>query len=362
MVKDRATALLLACVCAACGSSSGEQANPRGEPVAWAVALEDDQAGGGFSDVILQSTDGGRTWERAATFEGQRSLLAVQFFDRDVGWVVGGHAVLRTTDGGHRWDRRNLTDANLGILNLWFSNPRDGILVGARYEPGTPTVQGIRPAILRTRDGGETWQSADLSPGGIGIELRDACVATNGVGLAIGSGVYGGGMVLVSHDGGSTWSDVTARLPVVESVACAADDLWALGGGIGQTRVLRSADGGETWQDLSARLPIGAGIQAAAFLDANHGWLIGAPRDRGTVVLRTLDAGTTWVEQVLSSEIVTGMRAISFSSVARGVVVGSELSLDLAPLIFATADGGTSWTRGAIPHGVRVLLDVSTVP
>ncbi|MEW5884841.1 MAG: YCF48-related protein [Armatimonadota bacterium] len=331
--------------------------------LAWAIAQDTRDAGAVVRELVIHSSDGGLTWETEAVFENQPSLQAIQFIDRDLGWVVGGRALLRSTDGGRTWtdELDSLPLNNVGFGDVAFRGRERGIVVGSEFDPDDP-VSGERfPAVLYTGDGGTTWQLADV-PRQVGVELDDACLGESGLGLAVGTGAFGGTLALLTRDGGVTWSDITASVPLAAVVACPGEDLWALGGGVGPS-VLRSSTGGETWEDLSSRVPIEAGVQGVAFADSDNGWLLGASRrGSGVVIVRTRDAGQTWSRQPVPGEARTDLWAVAFASVNDGVIVGSELSIDSPPLILATTNGGESWDIATIPDGIFALLDVSMVP
>jgi hypothetical protein len=64
----------------------------------------------GADGLILQTTDGGDTWDEQ-NFPTTDALLAVRFYDADTGYAVGGTLaitglVLKTTDGGASWHKQ----------------------------------------------------------------------------------------------------------------------------------------------------------------------------------------------------------------------------------------------------------------
>ena len=68
--------------------------------------------------------------------------------------------------------------------------------------------------------------------------------------------------ILVTTDGGSSWSDITSGLPVgssnITSIAVKNDDpntVWVSMGNYNSNCVFESTDGGATWTDISAGLP-----------------------------------------------------------------------------------------------------------
>lgn len=129
----------------------------------------------GERGIVLLSDDSGQSW-RQARVPVSVSLTAVQFVDAERGWAVGHLGViLHSTDGGETWvkqldgvaaahlalvsaqqgnDAKRLKDAEWLVadgpdkpfLDLYFSDRRNGYVVGA---------YGL---ILRTADGGDSWQ------------------------------------------------------------------------------------------------------------------------------------------------------------------------------------------------------------
>jgi photosystem II stability/assembly factor-like uncharacterized protein len=127
----------------------------------WFTSATDGWAAGGNledneEDVLLRTTDGGRTWERRPTGAAEY-LRAVQFVDRDHGWVVGmtvdtvdpsgppgPSKILATSDGGATWVVQ-LT-APRSFYDVLFVDALHGWAVGDRA------------AIYATTDGGRTWR------------------------------------------------------------------------------------------------------------------------------------------------------------------------------------------------------------
>ncbi|MBT8143142.1 MAG: hypothetical protein KJO55_00475 [Gammaproteobacteria bacterium] len=107
----------------------------------------------GEKGIVLISDDAGLSWRQPQT--GTRiTLTGVHFSDRDNGWVVGHDSlILRTTDGGATWQEvYSDPDDQRPLFDVWFADSETGIAVGA---------YGL---MLLTGDGGETWELTELIP------------------------------------------------------------------------------------------------------------------------------------------------------------------------------------------------------
>ncbi len=112
----------------------------------------------GQRGVILYSDDG-ENWKQADV-PVSSDLTALSFPSEKQGWAVGHEGVvLHTADGGATWalqlDGLKIAESlpefvtdgiDKALLDVWFENEKNGFIVGAF---------GL---ILRTEDGGETWQ------------------------------------------------------------------------------------------------------------------------------------------------------------------------------------------------------------
>lgn len=96
---------------------------------------------------LLVSDDAGRSWVQRLV-PTRATLTSVFFINERLGWAAGHDAVvLRTTDGGESWQQVYEDQAGeRPILDIWFRDERFGCAVGA---------YGL---FLVTTDGGTTWQ------------------------------------------------------------------------------------------------------------------------------------------------------------------------------------------------------------
>ncbi len=107
-----------------------------------------------------KTTDGGNSWERLYSgYPRGQILTSVFFIDENNGWCVGldenpnGSAVLKTSDGGVTWQR---SDFYLDLFSVFFIDQYIGWMIG---ENG---------AIYKSTNGGLNWVS---QPSGINNTL-----------------------------------------------------------------------------------------------------------------------------------------------------------------------------------------------
>jgi photosystem II stability/assembly factor-like uncharacterized protein len=133
----------------------------------------------GHHGSVRRTTDGGRTWEKSEVSGdlGSSVLSAIEFVGADKGWIVGEEGtLLESVDGGRSWVlREKIAQADLNDVE--FVNSASGWIVG--YDSST----GVS-SILRTQDGGATWEEELAIEG---EALRALAFQDEGRGFAVGS-------------------------------------------------------------------------------------------------------------------------------------------------------------------------------
>jgi photosystem II stability/assembly factor-like uncharacterized protein len=215
-------------------------------------------AGGAY--VLRRSDDDGGTW-RDMTYTGELLLpmfMTVHFRDETNGWMGGLGAIYYTTDG------TSFTEVQ--IPGEWW---------------GPIPLSTVR--MLRS------------------YSLQDALAVGESSSISGTSSV----LILVTGDGGLTWTEVDNAIAVTINGLEAVDDehTWMVGAKgydldgddwpdrYDQGTIFFSDDRGLTWTENMAGLPYGP--MAVDFLDAGSGWIIGT--DGATpVILVTEDGGDGW--------------------------------------------------------------------
>jgi photosystem II stability/assembly factor-like uncharacterized protein len=176
-----------------------------------------------------------------------------------VGIELGG--VVRSTDGGETWqDQRPGAQADCHSLAAHHGDP------GLLYEAGGG-------GFAQSRDFGDSWESAHEGMGlryawGLAADAEDPTLvyasAASGPGRAHGEGFSDAAIYRRVADG--RWEAVLEGLAAFPYALCSDPEApGRLYAGLGDGTILRSADAGERWQEV-ARVP--AGLQALAAASA----------------------------------------------------------------------------------------------
>ncbi len=306
-------------------------------------------SGGG----VYRSTDGGRSWR--LTGQGLSDLLvqgvAVSPHYADDATVFAHsywQGLFRSTDGGVHWIALGERYAGepdnrrLGTLTLSPTYANDSTLWVGMSGPD-------HSALLASTDGGDSWQelmsgkaeALALSP--TFAEDGTAFVAFDGIGL------------LRTTDGGRTWEAANAGLlyenadfiALAPSPSFAQNQtLYALLAGWAErsesSRLYRSIDGGNSWQRLQSGLPFDSRVTALTLLDDNS--LLLGTGDGG--IYRVAVDELSWTAAVVQPyEVDVDTVAISPAYAQdRTVYAGSA-----AAGVFLSTDGGLHWQETGFP-------------
>jgi photosystem II stability/assembly factor-like uncharacterized protein len=340
-------ALLIVCATAPI-SAAGDAGTPT--PLQDDAALHDVQFVGskdgyavGDHGVVWRTSDAGASWQFVST-PTRGSLRSVALLTNQVAWIAGVEWVpyarvpvgvlLRTTDGGRTW--QPLGDGRLPALEyVRFFDLDEGVVVG-RSSPAGPA------GVWRTADGGKTWQpvSGPTTQG-----WRSARFLAPDRGLVVGSQ---GRVALLAGD-----ELRPARLPslgqrTIHNVILQPNEQgWLVGdGGL----VLVTSTGGASWQSPPGPLPEGTADLCDFRCVEQRGplvWIGGVP---GSVVWLSKDHGQSWT--AIPTGQTTPIHQLRFVSDKHGVAVGA------LGVILVTRDGGQTWQaiRGGGRHAALLVF------
>ena len=119
--------------------------------------------------------------------------------------------------------------------------------------------------------------------------------------------------VLVTADGGRTWSQVAGGVPAASalSIAVSPGDPAVVCAGFDRSTLFRSADAGKTWKRSANGLPAEAAITSIVFDPADPATVYASDGFSG--VYRSTNAGVSW--KALNTGL--GMRAVNALAISR---------------------------------------------
>lgn len=284
------------------------------------------RSGGWYSD------DGGTSWhglrdpgEDKAVAPGE--WLAVALDASRVNHVlVGGDGILEWTDEESRWQTRIVPPPFGPTVSALVFAPSDPTTVyaGAGHHltmisPAVGEIFAAGGGLAASHDGGTTWEN--ITP----EELTDAIIfdlAVDPTDLQI---VYAASRIglLRATDGGLHWTRV-ARLPEqqpVRSVAVSPADSRLVLAGVEAQGLHLSTDAGETWQHVAAGLEPNATVYDIVFDPTNPDVVYASDLTSG--MYRSVDAGLTWF-QINTGLTTRAVMGLSISSDGQHVYVASN--------------------------------------
>lgn len=185
----------------------------------------------------------------------------------------GNLGFIESTDGGRTWNRLSEGAAEYGPVDIHMMDV-------SKADP--KVIYGVYRELQVSRDGGRTWQTVDVPPRRM-IDLAASAKDAN----TIYAGTEAG--LLISMDGGKSWNKTKlAGQPV--SVVEVDDDgrIFAFVVGAG---LMQGAEGSPNWETLSSEFGERILLHLAAD-PSNKGRLFAVTQE--SEVLTSQDGGKTW--------------------------------------------------------------------
>ncbi len=292
----------------------------------------------GTTGCLLETEDLGATW--ASRSKGASGDLSAVFFtDPERGWAIASGTLYRTADGGGTWTANPapvLDDprlANFSFTALQFADADTGLLTGS-YIIQSSTMFEMASVVLRTTDGGDTWNTARRQEFEYILDLQ-MLDADTGFALAAVVDLMTGSIqskCLSTTDGGRVWTAREGR--VSTSVLYSLDFTdsktgWAAGE---SGMIYRTLDGGLTWKGFRTGMS-NVFFQEVDFADSRRGWAAGA----NGLIVATENGGEKWTRlDSGTGEFLTALFAVDGRTVWVAGTGGTILN---------TLDGGLTWER-----------------
>jgi len=256
-------------------------------------------AGGYELPVFRRTTDGGHTWQDITDpilMQNGGPLdqsTAFFFVSADTGFYGGVHSLYRTVNGGLSWSKVEIPPDALPstpemseyrINEIYFSGSKCGWASGI----------GWYSCILKTTDGGQTWQLAHT--GGSGTYRSLHFINCNRGGFLVNTS-YTPYFVATPDNFDSVYYHSFYGIPFTPMALCFQNDSVVWVGGWPEGLILRSTDSGLTFDTINPNgiSPYDFGVSSITFFE-NTGYAIGSH------VFKYIDTLNTAIHQIPFAE------------------------------------------------------------
>jgi len=269
----------------------------------------------GNGGTVLKTLDGGITWDTKASSLG--ILLRIYFFNTNNGYIVGREGLIaRSTDQGDTWSV--VRNGNEWLTGIYFISDTVGYACGYTYD-------GLNTVILKTQNGGNSWESLNINILGSPEDIK---FTDGNTGYIVG----GLSLILKTTDSGLTWTR-TPEILSCDFKSCSFIDN-NIGCIAGDSYIYKTTDGGTTWSDVS--IPSFNSLFSVNLI-GNTGFIVGGEDYYyGAVVLKSVDTGSNW--NYVSEGTKAHLWSIDFCNKDCGYAVG------FGGTVLKTTNAGDDWT------------------
>ncbi|MEO6049069.1 MAG: YCF48-related protein [Candidatus Kapaibacterium sp.] len=261
-------------------------------------------------------------------------MSKVIFVDGRTGFIVGDEGlVLRTTDGGTSWNQQDIGFQYI-LSDIQFPTREVGMIVGDK-------------AIFRTTDGGNSWLPQQSGYPDSAVFYSNVFFQSADTGIIVGSAPAPQqsriGIMLRTTNGGVSWTRIDyGELEIIVALVFTDREHGIALDGNGA--ILRTADGGLNWKPQPN--PDHDSVYVIAFANDKLG--LGLADQE---VLRTTDGGYTWTHHPLEPDG-SGPLTVAFRDEKFAIAAGGNEAVNM------TTDGGLTWKHENGP-GSQIFYSIA---
>ncbi len=222
-----------------------------------------------------------------------------------------------------------LASGPLAVAQWQWNNPtpQGNDLWCAEFSPASSTCWAVGGGgmILVSGNGGQTWSHR---PSGTMSFLRGLAAPTTMDAWVVGDD----GTILFTQDGGFSWTPQPSgvTLGINEIFAISSSEAWVVGDA-GMVR--HTTNGGALWSAQTSNTT--NNLNDIFFVDAQNGWAVGASK----TIRKTTNGGQTWTSITIPGPGLFDLIGVFFVDAQNGWAAGTNGT------ILCTTNGGAQWTR-----------------
>lgn len=237
-----------------------------------------------------------------------------QFVNSTTGYACGDMGIiLKTSDGGESWQKLS-TITREHLRGIHFVDELTGFACGDQY------------TIIKTTDGGDTWQDVSYQDGLL-YNLYDIYTLDQNTAIAAGYS----GIILKTTDSGVSWQMIyvpnDAKNSDLNDITFLDNNSTGFVVGNSGT-ILKTTDAGESWNLITS--PVRKNFYKCYFIDNSTGWIVGFYN----TALKTTDGGESWTSY--SGDSYNAYKDVYFTDSNTGYILKENG-------IIKTNDGGQNW-------------------